>query len=386
VLKVVEWMAIRELARQGVTTSEIARRTGHDPKTIRKVLREPAPQARRAPGVPRASRRGPFEAYLQHRLAQGCLNATVLCEEIQARGYQGKVSRVRDFVRPIRQQWCARHGFVFTLGYSRALSLEFVTDCDLEHFLECHLTAFGALGIPEQVLYDNLKTAILGRQPDGTPVVPGRFLDFALYYGFAPKFCRLYRARTKGKVERSIGYVRQNFWVRVSEEVASGALDLEGLNARACTWVADVALPRVHGTTGAVVAVRLAEEQPLLGRLEARPRYDTAYHATRRVSRDGRLSYRGLLYQVPLRYALGWVEAIETLDGSVTLRSPEGARLRAVVVGAEPEPRPCPEPATTSADPVPLLGRRAAPRVEVRDLAVYEEVIDEEVAHGVAVG
>ena len=79
-----------------------------------------------------------------------------------------------------------------------------------------------ALGIPEQVLYDNLKTAILGRRQDGSPILPGRFLDFALYYGFTPKFCRPYRARTKGKVERAVGYVRQNFWVRVAAEVKAG--------------------------------------------------------------------------------------------------------------------------------------------------------------------
>src|SRR5439155_2053396 len=113
---------------------------------------------------------------------------------------------------PREERWRKLYGFVFTLGYSRAQYLEFVLSCDMEHFLKCHLGAFAALGIPETVLYDNLKTGILGRRPDGTPLLPGRFADFALTYGFTPRFCQPYRPRTKGKVERTVGYVRQNFW------------------------------------------------------------------------------------------------------------------------------------------------------------------------------
>jgi len=233
VLTVVDWIAIRELHRQGVSISEIARRTGRDPKTIRKVLQEPGPKARPSTWKEGSGKLEPFQEYLLGRIEQGCLNATVLLEEISAWGYTGKITILRDFLRPIRRElirkreaaerfetgpgkqgqvdwgefgriwipdegrWRKLYAFVLTLGYSRAQHLQFTLGCDMEHFLDCHLGAFASLGIPEELLYDNLKTGILGRRADGTPILPGRFLDFALYYGFTPKFCRPYRARTK---------------------------------------------------------------------------------------------------------------------------------------------------------------------------------------------
>jgi hypothetical protein len=275
-------------------------------------------------------------------------------------------------------RWRRLYGFVFTLGYSRAMHLEFTTCADMEHFLACHIGAFGALGIPETVLYDNLKTGILGRRSDGSPIFPGRFLDFALYYGFAPHFCKPYRARTKGKVERGIGYVRGNFWVRVGEEVRAGRLELAGLNGRASEWVEIVANRRVHGTHGQVVAERYAEEAPLLGGVHGRPPYDTAYRSIRRVARDGRFSYRGRLYQLGLVHALSEVEVAESLQGQLTVRSGAGQLLRVRAVElSSPLARPViakrgPRVADGGEGLLRLLCQ--AEEVELRDLAVYEEV------------
>jgi hypothetical protein len=204
------------------------------------------------------------------------------------------------------------------------------------------------------------------------PILPGRFLDFALYYGFSPKYCQPYRPRTKGKVERGIGYVRQNFWVRVAPEITAGTLDLAGLNERGWTWTAEVAHPRVHGTHGEVVAQRLAQERPFLGRLDARPRYDTSYQAIRRVARDGRLSYRGQLYQLSLRHALTEVQVRESLAGAMTVRALDGAVLTATPLtddGVHPH-----QPALERHQPEEVLPRGESPTVEVRDLARYEEV------------
>jgi transposase len=232
-LSVDDWIHIRDLAHKGISVSDIARQTGRDRKTIHKVLTEKAPQTQRSASSQRASKLDPDRAYLQQRIAEGCLNGAVLLEEISRQGYSGKISIVRGMVTPLRQEqtrqreaterfettpgkqaqvdwakfgriwvpevaaWQVLNAFLDTLGYSRAAYLEFVTCCDMEHFLDCHLNAFGALGIADSLLYDNLKTGILGRRPDGTPIFPGRFLDFALAHGFTPKFCRPYRARTK---------------------------------------------------------------------------------------------------------------------------------------------------------------------------------------------
>jgi hypothetical protein len=80
------------------------------------------------------------------------------------------------------------------------------------------------------------------------------------------RVCRPYRARTKGKVERPIRYLRASFLY------GRTFLSDADLNAQAAHWLATVANPRVHGTTGAVPAVRFAtEEQPVLQPLPARP-------------------------------------------------------------------------------------------------------------------
>jgi len=409
-----EWIDVRELMRRGVSVSEIARRTGHDRKTIRKVVTDQAPARRASTWAPEAGKLAPFHPYLERRLEEGCHNAVVLCEEIHAQGYAGQISILRDYLRPRRQElrrqreatvrfetapgkqaqvdwgefgtiWTPAegrrrklYGFVFTLGYSRAQYLEFTICCDLEHFVAAHLEAFAALGIPDTILYDNLKTAILGRRPDGSPVFPGRFLDFALYAGFTPKFCQPYRPRTKGKVERGVGYVRQNFWVRVGHEVRAGTLDLAGLNRRARAWSEQIANQRVHGTHGAVVWDRYQEEAPVLGRLAGRPAYDTAYHALRRVSRDGRVSYRGVVYQVPLRHALREVQVHERLDGAVRIHAPDGTPLPAAPLADAPVPPPAVRqgagPVESGAEPALLVLGHEAPVVPARELAVYEEV------------
>ena len=147
-----EWVAIREMARQGVSLSEISRRTGRDPKTIRKVLEETVPRLHRKIGHPRVSKLEPFRGYLLERVEQGCTNAVVLLEEIAKQGYSGRISILREFLTPIRREivrkrdaterfetgpakqaqvdwgefgriydsgedrWKKLHGFLFTLG------------------------------------------------------------------------------------------------------------------------------------------------------------------------------------------------------------------------------------------------------------------------------
>jgi len=416
-----DWITIRELTRHGQSVSAIARQTGHDRKTVRKVLTQEVPTLTRSEGRTRARKLDPFRAYLDERMSQGCLNGAVLLEELRQRGFTGKISIVREILTPRRrderhqreatvrfetgpgqqgqmdwadfgriwvpgeERWRKLFAFVFTLGYSRAQYVEFVLSCDMEHFLDGHLNAFAALGIPQTILYDNLKTGILGRQPDGTPLLPGRFLDFALASGFTPKFCPPYHPQTKGKVERAIGYLRQNFWVRVAHDVMTGQLDLAGLNGQVQVWVEQIANLRVHGTHGEVVAARYAAEKPLLGQLAGRPRYDTAYHSVRRVSRDGQLSYGGQLYQLPLAQALTTVEVSENLQGSVTVRTAEGRPVRAERLAATGRTALL-EPAALT-QPTPEVGSflrlvyPQSPVVVTRDLAVYEEVAHASQSH-----
>jgi hypothetical protein len=147
--------------------------------------------------------------------------------------------------------------------------------------------------VPEEVLVDNQKSAVLEHRAGQEPRFNERFVDLAGHYGFQPRACRPYRARTKGKDERMVGYVKQHFFVRYR------AFDsLAHLNQLAEQWLAQEADRRVHGTLREVVAERFERERSALQPLPT-TRYDTAYRETRRVSWDGYVEVRGNRYSVP---------------------------------------------------------------------------------------
>jgi hypothetical protein len=115
---------------------------------------------------------------------------------------------------------------------------------------------------------DNIRTVVTDRDQYG----PGlhrynrTFLDFAHHYGFLPRLCRPYRAKTKGKVERFIGYLRKGFYIPLASQFRPEGLkvDRDTANVRVATWLREVANVRVHATTGEVPLVRLELERERL--------------------------------------------------------------------------------------------------------------------------
>jgi transposase len=79
-INVEEWFMIRDLARQGLSITDIAYRMGCDRKTVRKYLTYPD-QPRYTARVPQASKLDPFKSYVQQRLDQGVYNCEVLYRE-----------------------------------------------------------------------------------------------------------------------------------------------------------------------------------------------------------------------------------------------------------------------------------------------------------------
>jgi transposase len=159
--------------------------------------------------------------------------------------------------------------FLTTLGWSRFSYGVFVEDEKFPTLRQCHEQAFEAFGgVPHEALYDNMRTVV--HQRDGYGEGLHRFHpglnDLAHHYTFLPKLCRPYRAKTKGKVERCIGYIRRSFFVPLLSRYTQldQALDLAGLNLEFARWLAVTANARVHGTTGEVPSERLAPEQASL--------------------------------------------------------------------------------------------------------------------------
>ena len=114
-------------------------------------------------------------------------------------------------------KWKRRYCFLLVLGCSRMRYIEFVTDMSTNILIRCHQNAFRYFGgYPEEILYDNMKQVVvkqLLKQEDST--LNRQFEDFAGFYGFKPILCRPYRGQTKGKVERTVRFVRDNFMIGI---------------------------------------------------------------------------------------------------------------------------------------------------------------------------
>jgi hypothetical protein len=141
------------------------------------------------------------------------------------------------------------------------------------------------------MLYDRMKAVVTDSDTNGRPVFHPALLALAAHYDFTPEACRPYRAQTKGKVERPVGYIREDFWLGRSFR------DLTDLSAQWWEWLATVANVRLHGTTGVRPLDRLREER--LRPLPPHP-HDPVLAIERALSRDGFVSVRGNRYAVPL--------------------------------------------------------------------------------------
>lgn len=336
-----QFMNICFLQKQGHSVREIARMTGHSRNTARKLLR-----AKRAP-VPaprvRASKLDPYKPYLTERWQAHGLSAVRLLPEIIAQGFAGSPQIVRRFLQTLKatrhtdqaltvrfetppgeQAQCdwaevgrypqpdgtsiRVYAFVMVLGFSRYLYVEFTRSMTLATLIRCHQNAFAFFGgWPRRILYDNMRQVVVGPER-----INARFLDFTRHHGFEVKRCRPYRPRTKGKVERSVSYLRDSF---LNGRTFAG---LEDLNAQGRHWLGSVANVRVHGTTQARPCDRLLEETltPCAG-LNA---YQVAHSTARTVGVEALVRYEKSDYSVPARW-VGTRVTVDAGDNVIVIRA-----------------------------------------------------------------
>jgi len=250
--------------------------------------------------IVRASALDPYKPFIQATLEQHPrLRATRLFAMVQSRGYPGSAIQVRRYVRTVRPvsnataylkletlpgeqaqvDWAhfgkitvghterALSCFVFVLSWSRAMYARFTLDQTLESFLRGHVEAFHAVGgAPRAVLYDNLKSVVLDRVGDHIRFHP-KLLDLAGHYHFAPRPCAPFRGNEKGRVERTIRYLRDAFFA------ARRFRSLDELNEQLARWVAEVAHQRKVPADPLERRVHQAwvEEQPRLLPLPEHP-------------------------------------------------------------------------------------------------------------------
>jgi hypothetical protein len=149
--------------------------------------------------------------------------------------------------------------------------------------------------VTHEILYDNLKPVVLIRRyPSTASDFHPIFTDFRDHFGFISRLCRPYRAKTKGKIERTVSYVKDNFLY--GRQFNS----LDDLNLQAKEWL-DTANHRVHGTTYEIPAERLLKEN--LTPISSISPYILRRTIERKISKDCYLSLNGNRYSVPWRFA-----------------------------------------------------------------------------------
>ncbi len=319
---------IHQLKQDGHSITEIARRLNMDRKTVRKKLEtglEPPSYKARPPVV---SVLEPFKPYLRQKLDEHPgLSAKRLLREVNSMGYTGSYTTLTEYLRTIRapksnqferrfetapgqqaQVDFARFTtrfrsepdvervvwlFLMVLGFSRFMVGQFAWRQTLDTVVRCHIESFKELGgVPQQCLYDRMKTAVLGEPEPGNVVYHPTLMSLGSHYGFVPKACKAYRAKTKGKVERPFRYVRQDFFLD------SDFYDIDDLNEQFAHWRLSIANARKHGTTQRVVNEAFLEEQESLGLLPAGD-FNDVLSMARRTTKDGMVSVDGNLYSVP---------------------------------------------------------------------------------------
>jgi len=292
---------LRHYLEQGLSKTAIAARVGLSRRTLYRWLAQGKLDGDldtttvRYPA--RRTKLDPYKPLIEERLTTYPeLTAVRLFDEVQAAGYAGRLTQLRDFVRQIRPRpepeplvrfetppghqaqvdwarcplpWGVRWGLFVVLGYSRLLWLQFFARQTLRSLMSGLEAAFHYVGgVPAELLFDQLKAVVLeDRRPGGGRVLENpEFLRFAAHWGFRIRACRPYRAQTKGKVERPVRYVRQSFLYGRS---FAGDADL---NAQALQWLDQVANRRVHATTREAPRARFErDERAVLRPLAPRP-------------------------------------------------------------------------------------------------------------------
>ena len=377
--KLGDLIMILDLHRQGLKVAVIARQVGIDRKTVRKYIAQGIEVPTYGPRQPRDRLLDPWMDYLRARLeAYPGLSARRLLREICERGYTGGYSTVRDTVRALRPagggspfavrfetppgqqaqvdfaQFRVRFTsapdsvqivwlFSMVLGFSRLIWARFAQRQTMQTVLACHRAAFETIGgVPREILYDRMKTAVLGEDEDGRVVYNRTLGEFAHHYGFLPKACRAYRPETKGKVERPFRYIREDFFL------GGTFRDLDDLNLQFVNWLGNVDNPRVHASTGRVVNEAFAEEQPTLQLLPLIP-FGAVLKLERRISHEGMVSVGGNYYSVPDATRRRVVEVHSLADeihifedNRLIARHPllEGRRQRSLLEGHRRQYRP----------------------------------------------
>lgn len=315
----------------------MSRKYNIDPRTAKKYAESESKPVYELSG-PKPSKLDPYKHQIDLWLEEAAYSAVRIHEKLENQGFDGKYTVVREYVSSKKDElnekatvrfetmpglqgqvdwayfenirvlqngeWKKLYCFIMILGYSRTRYIEFVTDMSTNTLIRCHINAFRYMGgYPEEILYDNMKQVVIKRLlKQDESEMNKQFEDFAGFYGFKPVLCRPYRGQTKGKVERTVEFVRDNFMTGIRFS------SLDDLNGQALAWCNKVNA-KVHSTTNEIPFDRLKKEPLSVLKRE----YIIDKLNFRKVEKDCLISYANNKYSVPSEY-VGKEVAVIVLD------------------------------------------------------------------------
>jgi transposase len=305
-----------------LNVGQIAKEVGLSRPAVRRHLaKEKYEKPRR---TKRSSKLDPYRDIIKRYLNQHEYTAVQIFRMIREDGYTGGISILREYiglVRPSKQPayltlsfapgesaqvdfgYCGTiqvgnvrrrlYVFAMTLCCSRMIYVEFILRQNMEHFLQCHRNAFEYFGgIPEKAMVDNCKVAVSSVSRYGDAVVNAHYADLASHYNFKVVPCSVRRPNEKGRVERTIGYLKKSFLNGLEKGT------LTALNNNARYWMENIANTRIHGTTKKQPIELFKVEKEAMKALPLFP-YDCCVAHSVRVNSQYRVVFETNRYSVP---------------------------------------------------------------------------------------
>ena len=278
-----------------------------------------------------------YTSTLDELLINGVSNSNVCFERLREKGYTGSQSTVKRYIKkhsdliPAKRKAVAPQGsrgrryqtgpgetFQMDWGFSNVTAhdgsvskiacfamichhcgmryIEFFPNAKQENLFIGMLNAFVFMGIPSFVLTDNMKSVVIKRDVEGHPIWQKDYESFMRTVGFRTKLCKPRHPFTKGKVERLIRFVKDNF---LAGRTFGTITDL---NIEAIEWCQNKNYEYQDAVWGIPIQIHNSDCAKVLNTLDETPELLSYYCPERRISFDGFVNYEGRRYGVPYRY------------------------------------------------------------------------------------
>ena len=329
----------KKLTSQEINLAELQRRTGISRGRLRRLQKNnfvDKPHGRYGLKAPKTLL-SEYTGFLNYLLQNGIKNASVCYERLKSTGYTGGLTAVKVYIArnkhllPAKRQLVAPQGnrgrryvtdpgetyqmdwgftkvvdpsgaeftvacFAMICHYCGERYVEFFPNAKQENLFIGMLHAFRYMGVPKYVLTDNMKSVVIKRDSANQPIWQKDYEAFMKTVGFQTRLCKPYHPFTKGKVERLVRFVKENFLAgRVFHNITD-------LNQAALDWCNDQNSAFQKATDGVPMDVHFNSCIKGITPLSEDPELMLYLCPERRISFDGFVNYEGRRFGVPFSY------------------------------------------------------------------------------------